>query len=251
MKRKNFSYSSFLFSLILPFLISGCATTKSTVVLDSKPAEVSKTVVEETLPKTSIETKEGDLKDQKKPVIKKGFVFAKTDFQGVVKTAYVSLFFEHLENPEIKYNIYIGDKEDLSLLNLDAKTVEPGYFLIELPEGPYKISTISIPVGTTKATEALDIRIDVVGGSTIYAGTLQVLGTKEKIKLGGVPVIKPGFDFVVNILNEKVEALAVFDEKFPNLLLKPSVALMSRPITHIQNLENLENLEKIKSLETK
>jgi len=57
--------------------------------------------------------------------------------------------------------------------------------------------------------------VQVTEGVITYAGTLQINGTKEKIRLGGVPVIKPGFEYNVNIVDEREEGMSIFRGRYP------------------------------------
>jgi len=145
-----------------------------------------------------------------------GGVYAKTVFEGVVKTSYVTLTICQVDDPLQSYQLIIGDKERQKDFPWDVQTVGPGYFFIELPAGEYRFSTITIPVGQKKASEPMDVVFRVKAGKTVYLGTLQIIGTKEKVKLGGVPVIKPGFEYSVKILDETLEAQEKFSRRFPD-----------------------------------
>ena len=155
-----------------------------------------------------------------------GVIFAKIIFEGVLEKTYVKLLFEDTGNPENKFQLYIGDPSGQQGLSWDVKPVRPGYVFLELPAGVYKISTISIPVGTTQATEESGITFEVVPGAIVYAGTLQVIGTKEKIKLGGVPVIRPGFEYTAFVLDEQQEGIQTFRQRYPNFPNEITVKLM-------------------------
>lgn len=160
------------------------------------------------------------------PNVKNGVIFAKTDFQGVLERTYVKLQFEDLSNGQNKFHLYIGDKEGPQPFMWDVNPVKPGYFFIELPAGTYRISSISIPVGSTQATERMDVMIQVIPEKVTYVGTLQMVGIKEKIRLGGVPVIRPGFDYAANIINEKEEALHTFQQRYPKYSKQIIIKLM-------------------------
>ena len=69
--------------------------------------------------------------------------------------------------------------------------------------------------GTTQAVEATDITFSVEENKAIYLGTLKVFGLKEKIRLGGVPVLKPGFEYRAEVLNEQDEAMVIFRQHYP------------------------------------
>ena len=104
--------------------------------------------------------------------------------------------------------------------------VKPGYFFVELPAGQYKISSIAIPVGSTIAQEESHIYFEVIADTITYVGTLKLVGTKEKIRLGGVPVIKPGFEYTAQVVDEQKEGLAVFQERYPGVPSQIQVKLM-------------------------
>lgn len=160
------------------------------------------------------------------PSVKNGVIFAKTDFQGVLEKTYVKLLFEDAVNADNKFHLYIGDKEGPQPFMWDVNPVKPGYFFIELPAGIYRISSISIPVGSTQATERMDITVQVLPEKVTYIGTLQMVGIKEKIRLGGVPVIRPGFEYAADILNEKEEALQTFQQRYPRYSQQIIIKLM-------------------------
>lgn len=160
-------------------------------------------------------------------VQKKGIVFAKTDFQGVLQATYVKLLFEGQGGNKEKFYLHIEDTSSgKETFPWDIKAVKPGYFFIELPAGQYKISSIAIPVGTTLAAEDMNIGFEVMAGEVVYMGTLKVVGTKETIKLGGVPVIKPGFEYVAEILDEQQEGVAAFRQRYPNFSADITTQLM-------------------------
>ncbi len=155
-----------------------------------------------------------------------GIVFGKTDFQGVLQTSYVVLAVNDLKNEEKNYQIIIGEKGNPSLFSSKMPIVQPGYFFIQLPAGKYQFPSISIPVGTTMAMEAMDVRFEVKSGKVIYLGTLKVVGTKERIKLGGVPVFQPGFEYAAQVLDETREAERIFQKRYPNIRMDIDVELM-------------------------
>lgn len=158
---------------------------------------------------------------------KKGVIFAKTDFQGVLQKSYVKLIFETIEEPVEKYQLFVGDVDASSKFPWEVNAVQPGYFYIELPEGSYRLSSLSIPVGSTQATEETNLMFDVTASQVTYLGTLKVIGTKEKIKLGGVPVIKPGFEYTIEIHDEKDEAVEMFHKQYPQVTTEIRTNLMT------------------------
>lgn len=157
---------------------------------------------------------------------KKGVVFAKVDFQGVLKAAYVKLLFDGQGEGAQKFYLQIEDRPGEYPLWGKGKTVKPGYFFIELPAGLYKISSLSIPVGSTLATEPIDISFEVVPNTVVYMGTLRVVGTKEKIKIGGLPVIQPGFEYAAEVLDEREEGVFAFRQRYPNISVEIATQLM-------------------------
>ena len=153
-------------------------------------------------------------------------VFAKTAFEGVTKTSYIEFMLTNLAEPGKTYELIIGDKASQSGLPWKMKTVEPGYFFIELPVGDYRIRSIAIPVGTTQAVEPIDITFTVHPDEATYLGTLMIIGTKEKIKLGGIPVIRPGFEYKAGILDQHEEAVRELKKNYPDLSMPIKVQLM-------------------------
>jgi len=220
--------------IVVGFLGGGCATTvevKETVpaITTDKVEKVVKEKEEEAIiqkPDSSPELVNVDEEQLEEYVEKKGIIFAKTDFQGVLKTRYVRLFFENLTDPEKKFQLHIGEKTVEQTFPWEVKNVEPGYFFIELPQGQYKISSIAIPVGTTTAEEEAHISFNVAEDTITYIGTLKIVGTKEKIKLGGVPVIKPGFEYTIEVLDQREEGITEFRNRYPNIVNEVNIELM-------------------------
>ena len=217
--------------LIVCFVFSGCVSLQKISVPEDMPEEVVN--VKEESPEEISEPTDSfsglqniKREDPEGYVQKKGVVFAKTDFQGLLETRYVKFLFEDLENPAYKFQLHIGENSDQQTFPWDVKTVKPGYFFVELPVGRYKISTVSIPVGSTMATEKMDVTLEVVPNTACYVGTLKMVGTKEKIKLGGLPVIKPGFEYTIEVLDERAEGIEAFRRNHPNFLHDISIKLM-------------------------
>lgn len=161
-----------------------------------------------------------------KPPVADGIIFGKADFQGVLKVEYVKLLIIDENNPDKKYELFFGDKDEPQLLFGQTSFVEPKYFFLELPASKYKITSISIPVGTTLATEKTDIAFTVEKETVIYLGTLRVTGTDQKIRFGLVPLLSPGFDYKIDIINEKEEAIKEFKGKYPLIKRDVQVSLM-------------------------
>ena len=212
---------------------------------NAKPVqkEVSSTEKDQKLSKKNAEAEpqrnvQGD--SETEPVL--GSVFAKTEFTGVLKAPYVKLTIRLIEKvrddegselaaiteedklssdkdkekvlqEDETFAIYIGDKQGKKYPWRD-RSVEAGYFLIDLEPGIYRIERIAIPVGSTLAEEKISLVFEVVAEKVNYLGTLRVVGTKERIKLGGVPVLRPGFEYTADVINEFDEAKMNFETQF-------------------------------------
>lgn len=199
------------FSIIVCcLLLTSCTASRQQTRSVSRPigADTEKVIVQTQIPPSQ----ENDEIDERVDI---GLIFAKTIFEGVVKTSYVELIIVDQDSPDQKFQLIIGDKERQKSFPWKVQTVKPGYFFIELPQGHYRIQSMAIPVGTTKAQEEVDIVFDVNAQKATYLGTLKILGTKEKVKLGGVPVLQPGFEYNVNVVNEESEAYEEFQFHFP------------------------------------
>lgn len=215
--------------LISCLMISGCVTLEKIKV----PEDESEKIVQE-LPENSLEAIQAPSELQnikgeelEEYVQKKGVIFAKTNFQGLLETRYVKFLFEDLNDPEHKFQLHIGESSGQQTFPWAVKSVKPGYFFVELPAGEYMISSVTIPVGSTTATEEMDVKLEVLPDFICYAGTLKMVGTKEKIKLGGVPVIKPGFEFTIEVLDEREEGAEAFSRNYPNFPHGVSIKLMT------------------------
>ena len=211
-------------SLILIFLISGCATAPVSHPHGPKVKLPGTVVFSEQ--ETSGELQNVASKDMQEYVRHRGIVFAKTDFQGVLQATYVRLHIEGEGKHTNSFYLDIEGKPEENSLFGSSKTVKPVYFFIELPAGTYRISAIAIPVGSTLAEEDISISFEVLPNTIIYMGTLKVVGTGERVKLGGVPVIKPGFDYEVKILDERAEGIYAFHRRYPNIPVAIETQLM-------------------------
>ncbi|VAW11446.1 hypothetical protein MNBD_BACTEROID05-156 [hydrothermal vent metagenome] len=160
------------------------------------------------------------------PVIEKGMIIVKTEFEGILKARYVEFLFVDQNNSEHQFQIHVENKVDENVFPWNVKMVNPGYFFLELPAGQYKILSVSIPVGSAVAVEKMDVDVQVRAAKVLYVGTLKMVGTKEKIRLGGLPVIKPGFEYEIEIINSHIEGIAKFREYYPNAVEDISVELM-------------------------
>ncbi|MBN1870461.1 MAG: hypothetical protein JW847_07810 [Candidatus Omnitrophica bacterium] len=217
--------------LVIGFLFSGCATLRKVSApkgasqeVETKEEEIAEDIYGP--PDLSPELQNIKKEELEGYVQKKGVIFAKTDFKGLLETRYVSFLFEDLEKPEHKFQLHIGENLDQQGFPWEIKTIRPGYFFVELPAGSYKIASVSIPVGSTLATEKMDVTLEVIPNKVCYVGTLKMNGTKEKIKLGGLPVIKPGFEYTVEVLDEREEGMKAFRQNYPNFLEDISIGLM-------------------------
>ncbi len=196
--------------------MSGCSSLpQAKGPLRPSPGQVQKNKGQGVTLKEDQQPAKAEGTDEEIPV-PTGMIFAKTDFQGIVKTSYVRLSIVDNAARSNTYQLYIGDKGRQKNFPWEVQTVKPGYFFIKLPVGVYRIDSISIPVSTTMAEEPMDITFEVGLDKVIYIGTLRVVGTKEKIKLGGVPLIKPGFEYTAELIDERKEALEEIRRRFPD-----------------------------------
>ena len=212
--------------LLVVFALSGCASAPGPKSASThKPLPIIK--ISSKSESHALENIKGEKLAQYAQ--KKGVIFAKTNFEGILKTSYVKLIFQDVDNADNTFQLYVGDNQSDASLSDEEKSVMPGYFFIELPQGHYRIATISIPVGSTLATEEMNVTFDVIGNAIVYLGTLHVDGTKEKFRLGGVPLIKPGFEYSVQIIDEQMEAKEVFKQNYPNVTSDIESHLMQIP----------------------
>ena len=231
---KNLNISAFIV-LILALVLNGCSTVSAVKEVSSELEPIVTIAVEPTVDSVEITQETKDVSPVLQNVnedeldqysLKKGIIFAKTDFQGVLKKSYVKFLFQEQGNLSNNFQLLICEKTPENVFPWDIKTVEPGYFFVELPVGEYKISTISIPVGSTIATENIDISLNVKNNAITYVGTLKIVGTKDKIKIGGVPVIQPGFEYVPEIIDQREEAFQMFNQRYPKFSGEIGIDLM-------------------------
>ena len=211
-------------SFIAIFFLSGCISLQ-------KVSESEKIIPEQREAKFGDPNAPPELQnikgeDLEEYVEKNGVIFAKTDFQGVLEAHYVRFLFEDQDDPEHKFQLHIGENSGQQAFPWDVKSVKPGYFFVELPAGRYKIVSVTIPVGSTTATEEMDVTLEVLPDAVCYVGTLKMIGTKEKIRLGGVPVIKPGFEYTIEVIDEREEGFEAFRKNYPNFSHGVSIKLM-------------------------
>lgn len=211
------------YSLIFILIFIGCSALPRSQSKQSKAITANKGIL---APVSQSPTQLENVKNEEEIVEPKGVVFGKTDFQGVLKTSYVRLFLEDQLNELHKFQLHIGDKASQDSFPWNVKVVEPGYFFIELPVGKYKISSVSIPVGSTLATEDCDAHFEVIPNEVVYLGTLRMNGIKEKIKLGGVPVIKPGFEYTTEVIDEHQDGILNFKKNYPKVTNNIRVKLL-------------------------
>lgn len=212
---KGFWTVPFLLLLVLCF--GGCAggrVVQPTLIMDKAPQM------------TSTSTEKTDVAATHVAPVAEGIIFGKADFRGLLKVQYVKLNIVEEDLPQKQYELLFGERDQNNEPVWSARILEPHYFFLDLPVGKYRIIAISIPVGTTLATEPTDIAFTVEPQSVIYLGTLRVTGTDQKIRFGGVPLLRPGFDYKVEILNEIEEAITVFRMKYPSMLRDIQVKLM-------------------------
>lgn len=170
----------------------------------------------------------------KKPQV--GLIAGKTDFRGLLKAPYVRFSIVRRDDPSKRFFFYIGNKGNQSVVPWGEDTVvEPGYFTLQMEPGPYKITRIAIPVGSTVAEEDLELDFEVIAGKTYYVGTLDIEGTKEKVKFGGVPLIRPGFSYRLAVKDEMDEAVMEMRER-----LSPDMALMEKRLFTVVSVNDGE-----------
>ncbi len=146
----------------------------------------------------------------------KGLVFGKTDFCGLLKVAYARLTIVDQADPSRVYYFYVGSKSNQNLLPWGkGEVMEPGYFFLQLPPGKYAVTAIAIPVGSTIAEEPLALEMPVSVERTYYLGTLKIDGIKERAKFGGVPLVRPGFEYTMAVEDEFEAATRDFASLLP------------------------------------
>ena len=206
------------------FFVSGCATAPARRPHGPKIKLPGTAIFPEQETSGGIENV-GD-KDMQQYVRRRGVVFAKTDFQGVLQATYVRLRIEGEGKDTRSFYLDIEGKPEENPLFAGGKMVKPGYFFIELPAGSYRISAVAIPVGSTLAEEDISISFEVLPNAVVYMGTLKVVGTGERVKLGGVPVIKPGFDYETAVFDERREGIYAFHKRYPDIPVEIETRLM-------------------------
>lgn len=213
-------WTRFSCGLIFLFVFSLCAGCASV------PQSKQSVPIDATTKPVVMSSNDEAVNSKVEPFAAVGIIFGKADFRGILKVQYVKLDIVDDEDPQKRYELLFGDRDENNAPVWDARPVEPHYFFLELPVGKYRITAISIPVGTTLATESTDIAFTVERETVIYLGTLRVTGTDQKIRFGGVPLLRPGFEYKVEILNEIQEAVHKFRLKYPSMQREIQVQLM-------------------------
>jgi hypothetical protein len=150
------------------------------------------------------------------PRVRYGLVFGKTDFQGILKASFVRLTIVRKDDPEREYYFYVGAKGNQSVVPWgQGRLIEPGYFYLQLTPGDYEVAEISIPVGSALAEEQVRLDFTVAPNRISYLGTLDVKGTKERVHFGGVPIVKPGFEYELRIDDEFEPAKKELETRIP------------------------------------
>ncbi|MEI6438087.1 MAG: hypothetical protein WCO69_05000 [Candidatus Omnitrophota bacterium] len=145
-----------------------------------------------------------------------GLVFGKTDFRGLLKAAYARLTIIDSADPSKVYYFYVGSRENQNVLPWGkGEVIEPGYFFLQLPPGKYAVTAVAIPVGSTIAEESLALDMPVSLDRAYYLGTLRIDGIKERAKFGGVPLVRPGFEFTLAVDDEFEAARKGFEQLSP------------------------------------
>jgi hypothetical protein len=151
-----------------------------------------------------------------KPRIRYGLVFGKTDFKGILKASFVRLTLVRKDDPEKEYFFYVGARGNQSVVPWgQGRLIEPGYFYLQLTPGDYEVTEISIPVGSALAEERVSLGFSVTANKINYLGTLDVTGTKERVHFGGVPIVKPGFEYDLRINDEFEPAKKELETRIP------------------------------------
>ena len=151
-----------------------------------------------------------------KPRVRPGLVFGKTDFKGILKASFVRLTLVRKDDPEKEYFFYVGAKGNQSVVPWGkGQLIEPGYFYLQLTSGDYEVTEISIPVGSALAEERVALDFTVAPNRISYLGTLDVTGTKERVHFGGVPIVKPGFEYELRINDEFEPARKELEARIP------------------------------------
>jgi len=151
-----------------------------------------------------------------KPRVRYGLVFGKTDFKGILKASFVRLTLVRKNDPGKEYFFYVGAKENQSVVPWGkGQLIEPGYFYLQLTPGDYEVTDIAIPVGSALAEERVSLSFTVTAHKINYLGTMDVTGTKERVHFGGVPIMKPGFEYDLRIADEFAPAKKELETRVP------------------------------------
>jgi hypothetical protein len=150
----------------------------------------------------------------------KSLVFGKIIYQSndffLKRTPYVKL---HLKDKlDKEYVFTVGYQQSIFAAPWNLKSFKSDYFFMELMPGDYKIFSISFPYGQDKSTiitEDISISFSVKQSSVIYLGILKFIIIGDKIKVGGLPLLKPGVNYKLEILNEQQEAVQELKLRYP------------------------------------
>jgi hypothetical protein len=148
--------------------------------------------------------------------VRYGLVFGKTDFKGILKASFVRLTLVKKDDPGKEYFFYVGARGNQSVVPWGkGRSIEPGYFYLQLTPGDYEVTEISIPVGSALAGERVSLSFPVTANKISYLGTLDVTGTKERVHFGGVPIVRPGFEYDLRINDEFEPAKKELETRIP------------------------------------
>ncbi len=221
-----------IFPLFLMLAFYGCATTQSTKpVSETNIIEKAESIAEELKQQPTVDTADAEVLVQEEiegegPLVPTGIVFGKVNFTGVLNKSYALLSIKSLSDESTRFNLTLGDRKQDESLPWQITTTEAGYFFMELPEGAYQMTDISIPVSSTLAVEPINILFNARVDAALYIGDLMIEGTKEKINWGGIPVIKPGFEYEAKANQNTLKAFEVFRQTYPEFTGEPGTDFM-------------------------
>ena len=110
--------------LFLSFLL-GCRT----IPQKETPKESSSRSQElpRKLPAVPAQPPAPEVSPEEVPVVPQGMIFAKTQFEGVVKKSYIRLTIVDQQDKSKVYHLYIGDKSRQLDFPWNTQTIQPGY----------------------------------------------------------------------------------------------------------------------------
>lgn len=199
--------------LVLVILLAGCSTVPRRVAPDLAPALPDPVLEREIV---SLEEPVLPVEEPQSVIDPTGLAFGKTVFSGLLRKAYVRLTIVSRQDPDRSHFFTVGDKNNQSVVPWErGRVIEPGYFYLELPPGMYQVTAIAIPVGSTIAEEPVALDFEIALDRVTYLGTLEVNGTKERVRFGGLPVVRPGFEYEIAVRDEFDEARGDFGGLLP------------------------------------